>query len=95
VWAYIHAADGTDSSGGGFGIRFVGPGQTAWGSGEGRDVGHETGEGFVACNAAAVERVDKAEARLCLGAAVHVGLSEHEVKVGTDCVGKGEGCEVG
>ena len=47
----------------------------------------------MACNAAAVDRVDKAEARLCLGAAVHVGLSEHEIEVGTDCVGKGEGCE--
>ena len=37
--------------------------------------------------------VDEVESRLGLGAAVHVGLCEHEVKVGAHCIGEGKGCE--
>lgn len=35
VRANLHAADGKNSSGGGFGIRFVGPGEASLGAGEG------------------------------------------------------------
>lgn len=47
----------------------------------------------MAGNAAAIAGVDEVESRLGLGAAAHIGLCEHELKVGTDCVGEGEGCE--
>ena len=47
----------------------------------------------MAGNAAAIAGVDEVESGLGLGAAEHLGLCEHEVKVGTDGVDKGEGCE--
>jgi hypothetical protein len=45
----------------------------------------------VAGDASVIDRVDKIEARLGLGTSVHVGLCKHEVEVGSDCVGEGEG----
>ena len=92
VGADVHAADSADAPGGGFGVRFKGPGEAAWGAGEGRYVGGAAGEGLVASHATE-GRVDEVESGLGLGAAVHVRLCEHEVEVGTYGVCESEGSE--
>ena len=48
VRADVHAADGADAAGGGFGVGFVGPGKRAWGTGEGGYIRGGASEDLVA-----------------------------------------------